>query len=312
VKILVTGATGFIGTNLLPYLRQHIPGVEFLCLTRKKTGKPGELLWAELAQRHFDDVDGVIHLAGLAHDTKNTLDDSAYYKVNYELTKLLYDYYLKSNAHKFIYVSSVKAVADSVDGVLSEDVHPSPVTAYGKSKLQSEDYIRQLSLGVNHKSFYILRPCMVHGPGNKGNLNLLYKFAVKGLPYPLGAYNNSRSFLSVENFCYVCHQLLTRDIQSGVYNLADDEPMSVKDLFGVIGKAIGRKAPILNIPKPLVAAMAGIGTTLKLPLNTERLNKLTENYVVSNAKIKAALGVDKFPVSVREGIERTITSFHNN
>ncbi len=312
MKILVTGATGFIGTNLLPYLRQHIPGVDFLCLTRKKTAKPGELVWEELAQRHFDDVDGVIHLAGLAHDTKNTLDDSAYYKVNYELTKLLYDYYLKSNARKFIYVSSVKAAADSVDGVLSEDVHPTPVTAYGKSKLQAEEYIRQLSLGVNHKSFYILRPSMVHGPGNKGNLNLLYKFAAKGLPYPLGAFNNNRSFLSVENFCYVCYQLLTRDIQSGVYNLADDEPMSVKELFGVIAKAIGRKAPVLNIPKPLVAAIAGIGTTLKLPLNTERLHKLTENYVVSNAKIKAALGVDKFPVSVREGIERTITSFHNN
>lgn len=312
MKILVTGATGFIGTNLLPYLRKNIPGVEFLCLTRKKTGKPGELLWEELAQRHFDGVDAVIHLAGLAHDTKNTLDDSAYYKVNYELTKLLYDFYLKSNAHKFICVSSVKAAADTVEGVLTEDVHPTPVTAYGKSKLQAEEYIRQLSLGISHKSFYILRPSMVHGPGNKGNLNLLYKFAAKGLPYPLGAFNNSRSFLSIDNFCYVCHQLLTRDIESGVYNLADDEPMSVIDLFGVIGSTIGKNAPVLKIPKSLVKAMAGLGTTLKLPINTERLNKLTENYVVSNAKIKAALGVNKFPVSVTDGIERTIASFQSN
>lgn len=310
MKIIISGATGFIGTNLVTYLRSYVPGVEFVFLVRKKTGKSGELLWEELTQKNFDGIDAVIHLAGLAHDTKNTLDDSAYYKVNFELTRLLYDYYLKSNAGKFIYVSSVKAVADSVDGVLTEEVHPSPVTAYGKSKLQAEDYIRQLSLGITHKSFYILRPSMVHGPGNKGNLNLLYKFAAKGLPYPLGAFNNKRSFLSIDNFCFVCKELLTRNIESGVYNLADDEPMSVKELFSVIGETIGRKAQVLNIPKGLVSAMAGVGDVLKLPLNTERLNKLTENYVVSNTKIKSALRIDKFPVSVREGITRTIASFN--
>jgi nucleoside-diphosphate-sugar epimerase len=312
VKILITGANGFIGTNLVAYLRDNVPGVEFLFLVRKKTGKPGELHWEELAQKNFDGVNAVIHLAGLAHDTKNTLDDSAYYKVNFELTRLLYDYYLKSKADKFIFVSSVKAAADSVEGALTEDVHASPVTAYGKSKLQAEDYIRQLSLGVQDKTYYILRPCMVHGPGNKGNLNLLYKFAAKGLPYPLGAFNNKRSFLSIENFCFVCKELLTRNIERGVYNLADDEPLSVKELFSVIGETIGRKAPVLNIPKGLVYAMAGVGDMLKMPLNTERLNKLTENYVVSNAKIKSALGIDKLPVSVKEGITRTIASFNNN
>lgn len=310
MKILITGASGFIGTNLVTYLKRNVPGVEFTFLVRKKTGKSGELLWEEVTQKNFDRIDAVIHLAGLAHDTKNTLDDSAYYKVNFELTRLLYDYYLKSNAGKFIYVSSVKAVADSVDGVLTEEVHPAPATAYGKSKLQAEEYIRQLSLGVNDKSFYILRPSMVHGPGNKGNLNLLYKFAAKGLPYPLGAFDNKRSFLSIDNFCFVCKELLTRDIESGVYNLADDEPLSVKELFGVIGETIGSKAPVLNVPKGLVSAMAGVGDVLKLPLNTERLNKLTENYVVSNAKIKSALGINKFPVSVREGITRTIASFN--
>lgn len=312
MKILITGASGFIGTNLSTYLKANSPGVEFVCVVRKKTAKPGVVLWEDLSQSHFEDVDAVIHLAGLAHDTKNTQDESAYYKVNFELTRLLYDYYLKSDAKKFIYVSSVKAAADSVDGVLTEDVQPSPATAYGKSKLQAEDYIRQLSLGVEDKSFYILRPCMVHGPGNKGNLNLLYKFAAKGLPYPLGAFNNKRSFLSIENFCFVCNELLTRNIVSGVYNLSDDEPMSVKELFTVIGSTVGRKASVLNIPKGLVSAMAGVGDILKLPLNTERLNKLTENYVVSNTKIKSALGIDKLPISVKDGIARTIASFNNN
>src|SRR5690606_31466401 len=102
----------------------------------------------------------------------------------------LYDWYLKSKATKFIYASSVKAIADSVEGELTEDTPARPLTAYGISKLKAEEYIQQLSLGMTSKAFYILRPCMVHGPGNKGNLNLLYKFVTKGIPYPLGAFNN--------------------------------------------------------------------------------------------------------------------------
>lgn len=312
MKILISGATGFIGANLVTYLKDKLPDVEFSFLTRKKSGRPGEILWTELSRKSLEGIDAVVHLAGLAHDTKNTLDESAYYQVNFELTKLLYDYYLQSNAGKFIYVSSVKAAADKVEGILKEDVSPTPATAYGKSKLKAEEYIRQLSLGVAGKTYYILRPCMVHGPGNKGNLNLLYKFAAKGLPYPLGAFNNSRSFLSVENFCYVCHQLLTRDVKGGVYNLSDDEPLSTKELFSIISDVAGARPRILDIPKSLVATLAKAGDLFKLPLNSERLQKLTENYVVSNAKIKSALGIEVLPVTARQGITHTISSFSQN
>ncbi len=312
MKILISGATGFIGANLVTYLKDNLPDVEFSFLTRKKSGRPGEILWTELSQKSLDGIDAVVHLAGLAHDTKNTLDESAYYQVNFELTKLLYDYYQQSSAMKFIYISSVKAVADKVEGILKEDVPPLPATAYGKSKLKAEVYITQLSPGVAGKTYYILRPCMVHGPGNKGNLNLLYKFATKGLPYPLGAFDNSRSFLSIENFCFICKQLLTRDVQEGVYNLSDDEPLSTKELFSIISDVAGTRARILDIPKSLVATLAKAGDFFKLPLNSERLQKLTENYVVSNAKVKSALGIGALPVTARQGIARTISSFSQN
>ncbi len=283
-------------------------GVDFYYIVRTKTGKPKEWLWEELANMPKE-IDAVIHLAGLAHDTKNTQDDSAYIKVNFELTKSLYNWYLKSRATKFIYASSVKAVADSVEGELTEDTLAKPLTPYGISKLRAEEYIQQLSLGIADKAFYILRPCMVHGPGNKGNLNLLYKFINKGIPYPLGAFNNVRSFLSIDNFCFVCKELLTLNIQSGAYNVADDEPLSTGELVKTIADVSGAKAKVWNLSPVIVKGLAKTGDILKLPLNSERLQKLTENYVVSNKKIKQALGILSLPVKVRDGIAKTIASF---
>lgn len=308
MKILITGSTGFIGTNLQQYLKDNMQDVEFYYIVRSKTGKQKEWRWEELAKIPKE-IDAVIHLAGLAHDTKNSQGDSAYYRVNFELTKDLYDWYLKSKATKFIYASSVKAIADSVEGELTEDTPARPLTAYGISKLKAEEYIQQLSLGMTSKAFYILRPCMVHGPGNKGNLNLLYKFVTKGIPYPLGAFNNVRSFLSIDNFCFVCNKLLTRDIQSGAYNVADDEPLSTNDLVKTIAAVSGTKPKVWNLSPALVKGLAKTGDVLRLPLNTERLQKLTENYVVSNKKIKQALGIASLPVNVREGIIKTISSF---
>jgi nucleoside-diphosphate-sugar epimerase len=89
-----------------------------------------------------------------------------------------------------------------VEGVLTEEVEPKPLTHYGKSKLMAEEYILSQPLSVG-KSYYILRPCMIHGPGNKGNLNLLYQIVQKGIPYPLAAFENKRSFLSIENLCFI-------------------------------------------------------------------------------------------------------------
>jgi nucleoside-diphosphate-sugar epimerase len=113
----------------------------------------------------------------------------------------LYDQFLQSKAKKFIYISCVKAAADTVDGVLTEDVLPNPVTAYGKSKLMAENYI-SANIPAD-KQVYILRSCMIHGPGNKGNLNLLHGIVKKGISYPFGAFKNVRSFLSIENICFV-------------------------------------------------------------------------------------------------------------
>lgn len=259
-------------------------------------------------QINLKDNNTIIHLAGKAHDLKKVSQPKDYYEANFELTKQLYDAFLKSEAKKFIFISSVKAAADSVDGVLTEEQAPNPQTHYGKSKLMAEEYIQAQPLPEG-KSYYILRPCMIHGPGNKGNLNLLYQSVKKGIPYPLAAFENQRSFLSVENLCFVIKEIIERaDIPSGVYQLADEESLSTNELVKEIATHLGLKPRLWPLPASWIQAVAKIGNRWSLPLTTERLNKLIESYVVSNAKIKKALGKE-LPITARAGLRKTILSF---
>ncbi len=253
----------------------------------------------------------ILHLIGKAHDLKKVSNFQDYYKINTELTKEIFDAFLASKAKVFITVSSVKAVADEVDGVLTEGVVPKPISHYGKSKLLAEQYILSKLIPAD-KRVYILRPCMVHGPGNKGNLNLLYNLVSKGLPWPLGSFVNFRSFLSIENFCFILKELIDRDdIPSGVYNVADDVPLSTNEVIKMIAESKGRKPRILNVSRSLIKVLACVGDILKLPLNSERVQKLTESYIVSNTKIKEALG-KPLPVSSKEGLIKTFKSFSDN
>lgn len=305
MRVLITGVHGFVGSNLVEYLKKEhtIYGLDIV--QPEKDGVVRTFSWEEMDE--LPEVDAIIHLAGKAHDTKNQSAAEAYFAVNTGLTQKMFDYFLASGAKKFIFFSTAKAAADKVDGVLTEDVVPAPVGPYGESKIKAEEYI--LGRMEEEKSVYILRPCMIHGPGNKGNLNLLYNVVSKGIPWPLGAFDNRRTFMSVENICFAVNGLLTQEVASGIYNMGDDEPLSTNELIEIICSSVGKKARIWRIPVGLMTFGAKVGGWLHLPLNPERLRKLTENYVSSNEKIKKALGIVEMPVSAREGLQRTIASF---
>lgn len=320
MKILITGIHGFVGSNLVAALKENhtIYGVDIVSPVKK--GVSDTFSWEDLDSRQVPAVDAIIHLAGKAHDTKNQAAAEVYFKVNTGLTQKIYDYFLKSSAQKFIFFSTAKAAADRVEGVLTEDVTPSPVGPYGESKIKAEEYIQahlpDASTGSASdtaesasKQVYILRPCMIHGPGNKGNLNLLYSVVSKGIPWPLGAFENRRTFTSIDNLSFVISGLLAKDVPSGIYNMGDDEALSTNELIEVICESLGKKAHIWKLPKGLMNGVAKLGGWLHLPLDPERLRKLTENYISSNAKIKAALGIEKMPVDAREGLRRTLEAF---
>lgn len=296
MNIIITGSSGFVGKNLVDYLRQKQKNVIEYSLRNNKTDNfPNEYV-------------AIIHLAGKAHDLKNVSKPSVYYQVNTSLTKEVYDTFLNSSAEVFIYLSSVKAAADHLEEVLTENTAPSPKTHYGKSKLYAEEYIFSNKIPEG-KRVYALRPCMIHGPNNKGNLNSLFNFVKRGIPYPLAAFDNNRSLLSVENLCFVIEELLEqKDIPFGIYNVADDQPLSTKRIIEIIGEVIQKPSIFWKINPELIKFIAKIGDILHLPINSEILQKLTENYVVSNQKLMVALG-KKLPMSSENGLRKTIQSF---
>ncbi|MBZ4191511.1 NAD-dependent epimerase/dehydratase family protein [Niabella beijingensis] len=299
--VLITGASGFVGQNLIAFLQEE--GNEIFPLSLRTN---------DWQQNLPDQYDAIIHLAGKAHDTSNTTDERTYVAVNRDLTIKLFLQFLQSGCRDFYYFSSVKAVADTVDEILTEEVAAHPKTPYGKSKQEAEKYLLSQTLPPG-KRLFIIRPCMIHGPGNKGNLNLLYKLAKKGLPWPLAAFENKRSFLSIDNLCYLMAQMLNNpEVRSGIYNFADDIPLSTNELITLIAKLEGKRPRLWAISSGFVSRLAKIGDTLRfLPLNSERLKKLTESYIVSNQKIKKELNIEQLPTTSEEGLKKTIQSFQN-
>lgn len=307
MNILITGINGFVGTNFVEALKVHnnIYGMDII--QKKMDGVQTTYLWDDLNK--IPAVDAFIHLAGKAHDTKNQSEAHVYFDVNTGLTQKIFDYFLQSETKNFIYFSSVKAAADKVEGdILTEDIIPKPVGPYGESKIKAEEYILSKldeaeKLG---KSVYILRPCMIYGPGNKGNLNLLVNVVKKGIPWPLGAFDNQRTFCSIQNITYVVENLITKDVESGIYNVCDDETLSTNELIQLISEVNNKKTVIWKIPKMFIYFISKIGTLIHLPLNNDRLQKLTENYVVSNEKIKKSLEIKSMPVKAEEAMKETL------
>lgn len=327
MNILITGVHGFVGSNLVNALAPEntIYGLDIVA--PDKAGVEKTFSWEDLDKPDFPQIDAIIHLAGKAHDTRNKSAADVYFKVNTGLTQRIFDWFLaRPEARKFIFFSTVKSAADKVEGdFLTEECVPTPVGPYGESKIKAENYIighfapeaigrpfhnfDDRDSAYHGKQVYIMRPCMIHGPGNKGNLNLLYNVVKKGIPWPLGAFENHRSFTSVANLCVVIDGILNKDVPSGIYHMGDDEALSTNELIKVICDALGKKSLIWRLPKGMMNGIAKVGGWLHLPLNPLRMQKLTENYVVSNAKIKAALGIERMPVKAKDGLTETIRSF---
>lgn len=287
MRILISGAYGFVGTNLSQYLVSK--GHECVALDIAKgsvTAYSAFYTWDDLGKIDWTSIDAVVHLAGKAHDTKNVAKPQTYFDINVGLTQKLFTACC-DKVKTFVYFSSIKAV----DGD----------TPYAQSKREAEKWLNGRAI--------VLEPAMIHGSGNKGNLNLLFAVVKHGIPWPLAAFENRRSFTSIGNICAVVEELCRGTVPNGIYPMCDDEPVSTNRIIELIAESRGRSARLWRLPKGLMRFGAKVGDVLHLPLNTERLGKLTKDSIVDNSKIKAALGWAKMPVRAEDGLRSTLKSF---
>lgn len=294
---VVTGSTGFVGANLVPLLRSRGHRV----ITVGRQGCDDD--YASLAHADIPGGATFVHLAGKAHDLRDDTLAAEYDAVNVDLTVDVWDLARRHRAAHFVFMSSIKAVVDHADGVVTEDTEPSPQTPYGASKLRAERALAALAQDPNSPALTVLRPCLIYGPEVKGNLKLLQALVRYRVPYPLGAFENARSVLSVRNLAHVVELAGVGALPADVYNVADDEPLSTVDMVKAIGRALDRRPIVLAVPQSVVRFGAALGTRVGGALTLERLDKLTESLVVDTRRLRRSLPEQRLPETSARGLE---------
>jgi nucleoside-diphosphate-sugar epimerase len=322
--VLVTGATGFVGRHLAPMLSaakwrvrgsarcaqdRHVPGVFRFVETGSVDAKTD---WSEALRG----VQAVVHLAALAHrtDPRRQPREEEFMAVNAQGTRTLAEAAKMAGVKRFVFVSSIGAVTDASAEALDETITPEPATAYGRSKLAGERALEAVFHG-SAVMWTVLRPVLVYGPGNPGNMARLLKLVKTGLPLPLGGIGNRRSFVYVGNLVSAIVRILEAEgaaVNGGVFHVADDEAVSTGDLVRLIGEASGRRARLWSAPNwslRLAArcgdAVGGLG--LRTGLDSYSLRKLEESLTVSNRELRARTGWSP-GFSLSEGIRKTLAS----
>lgn len=299
-EVVVFGASGFVGSNLI----HSYPTMKGISIR--------DLNWR--SQLYESNSEVVINLIGKAHDHKGTSSKEDYHYANVSIVKEIFNEFLTSNAKLFIHISSLAALEEyssSIPLVESDDCHPE--SWYGISKREAEEWL--LNQGIpEEKKVIILRPPMIHGPGDKGNLGLLYNLISRGIPYPLSSFNNRRSFIAIDNFIFFIDQIIKKreKLDSGLYHISDNEYISTNEIISIIKEVTGKNVLNINFPKFLIKLLADIGDVIPIPLNNRRLKKMTSDLIVSNNKIKQAINIVALPLSAKEGLVKTVKSFHTS
>ena len=249
--VLVTGSDGFIGRHLVPYLAGE--GHKVIAASRSAFTKGGNITAAQLPDlsQPFDwepllrQCDAVVHLAGIAH---TFADDDLYDRINHQATAALARAAKACGVH-LVFISSIAAQSGSFsDEELTEDDPPSPINAYGRSKLAAEQAIR-----ASEGSFTILRPVVIYGEGEKGNLATIRKIARLPLPLPFGGLKARRSVLSVQNLNSAITTALTNPRARGdTFIVADPVPITVADLIARYRAGFGQPPRLFPIPQGLL------------------------------------------------------------
>jgi nucleoside-diphosphate-sugar epimerase len=257
-RLLVTGASGFLGRRLPPALVRA--GYAVVAPVRRAQPPQDNVAFPLIDSIETADwrpllagVDVVVHLAGIAHARKAGAEH-VYDRVNAEATLRLAKA-CEGRASRFVFVSSIRAVCGPTSaGPLDESAAAAPTDAYGRAKLKAEIGLAELALPA-----IVLRPVAVYGEGVKGNLARLARLAALPPPPPFGALRAARSFLCVDNFvAAVLFALERTGAGAGSFNLADPSPSTVAELVAGLRAGLGRPSRLIAVPPALIGAAAAM------------------------------------------------------
>jgi nucleoside-diphosphate-sugar epimerase len=321
-SILITGPTGFIASHLIPYFTKQ--GYQIRAALRNtSTALPpnvtpilvgeidGNNDWTEALQ----DIDTVIHLAARAHilNDKSPNPEAEFFKTNTQGTANLVRQSIAAGVKHFIFISSIGAMATLSDQPLTENSPCNPDTPYGRSKLQAEKALIELA-GPSKMTWTILRPTLVYGPGNPGNMERLIKLINRGLPLPFGSVKNRRSFVYVGNLIDAIATCLTHPkAKNQTFIISDGQDLSTPELIQKIAKYLEKPCNLLPLPPSLLKLGGYLGNTGErllnrpLPLNSQTIDRLLGSLIVYTTHIQNRLNWQP-PFTIDEGLLQTLRS----
>jgi nucleoside-diphosphate-sugar epimerase len=310
MRVAVTGATGFIGSNLVPELMN----AGFEVTATVEAGQEGAALGARAVSVDISTGEGlsvalsgadvVVHLAARNHVLRETERDglAEYRRVNVEGTRNVARAAAAAGTKLFIHFSSIKAMGESATDVLDENSPCKPTTPYGISKLESEEVVRS-EAGRSGMRAVIVRLPMAYGPRNRGNFPRMIRWADRGLPFPLFQPDNLRSMIYVENVVAgVLASIKKAPEGISTYILKDREDYSTRTVYSAICRELGKPPRFFPVPITLVR----LGGML-----SDDFRKVTGSFRVSSGKIEKEVGFSP-PFSLEDGIARTVDWFKHS
>ncbi|MDQ6979612.1 MAG: NAD-dependent epimerase/dehydratase family protein [Mariprofundaceae bacterium] len=299
-KVLVTGANGFIGGHLCAALQQQ--GIYVLAMLRSpsqgawQSSVIVDLTMAMPSAADLHGVDTIFHLAGKAHAVAECEQDGAEYdRINSQATEGLLQVAAAAGVRRFVFFSSVKAITDQGSATPLDETSPcAPDSPYGLSKLKAEALVLQ---GGYVPEPVVLRPCMVYGESDKGNLPRMVRMVAKGLMPPLPDFGNQRAMVHVDDIVQAA--ILAAELPQAVnqiYIVSDGQHYSTRYIYEAICQALGRVPPRWHVPLWLLHIMARTGDLLssalhrRMPFDSSALQRLSESACYSSTKIQQQLG----------------------
>jgi nucleoside-diphosphate-sugar epimerase len=298
-QYLVTGASGFVGRELCRQLAAD--GHRVCALLRRPASGPWQahhccdLSCEPLPDGLFDGIDGIFHLAGIAHVADTTAIPAAvYHRVNVEATRGLLTAALRAGVAGFVYLSSVKAVAEPGPDCVDETWDAPPEDAYGRSKRAAEALVLAAAGGLHG---CVLRPTLVYGPHVKGNLRRMIDAVAAGRFPPIPEFHNRRSLVGVGDLASAARLAMTSPAAGGrTYIVSDGIAYSTRTLYEAILAALGRAPPRWHLPAGLLRAGARLGDLLeagsqrRMPLSSPVLRRLAGSACYRADALRAELG----------------------